>query len=267
MDQILGIIIVCASMVFVIWLKWPRKARTRVHTYRKVAIVAGLTSIVSPLVAETVTVDGGIDVLSQYVNRGYVVADELVVQPSLALAFAEADLKLGVWGSLPTSKRSILDVTDQLNVTLDYTRRLEAGPRTYVVRAGYTQYTFPRASSGARHSEEFYGGFGMRNALNPMATVYYDFGLADGFYATASLAPVIYTDRHSDFDVEMSVLAAFSEASGRALGFHNLAVGLNGSLNRGPVSFGPAVEYVYADDNVNPSNHAFRGGLKVRVRM
>ena len=213
------------------------------------------------------SVAGGADLYSQYINRGYVVANKVVMQPTATLRFGDTGMSFNLWGSVPAQNRSRLDVTDQLNLTLGFDRTYGEEGRGVAVSLGYIQYTFPQAVSGSKHSEEIYAGIGSDHRIAPRLTVYYDFGLADGAYVTAGVSPSFPVNEEGTVSLGLGALAAFSNVSGRSFGFHNLSVSASVGITSGRVTLAPAVEYVYADDDVNPDNGEVRGGLKVRFNM
>jgi len=122
-----------------------------------------------------VSVGASTTVVSAYVWRGWVVADEICMQPS---AWIKArGLTISAWGNVWPHNEG--DSFTEHDLTVDYTRA--AG--RWQLSAGYINYFFSSLDSG-RWSNELYVGAAIPGPLNPSLRVYQDVHQGSGTYVS-----------------------------------------------------------------------------------
>ncbi|MBT4137098.1 MAG: hypothetical protein HOE48_04235 [Candidatus Latescibacteria bacterium] len=230
-------------------------------------LAAGLL-MVGAVSAQETTVDAGLDVLSGYVWRGGVIGadDKVVLQPSVGLTFGESGLSAGVWGSAFAQSRGALDPADEVDFWVDYSGSLgEDSPLGFSI--GFTEYLFPNAGSGAKHSEEAYVGLSLDNSLAPSLTFYYDFGLADAWYAVLSGGTDVPLGEDEDGPaLSIGASVAMSDYGGKT-GFNDVTGTASITLPAGQFSISPMVGVTYADDKINVDNTSFWGGVSIGISL
>lgn len=232
------------------------------------AVLMGLGATEARAQSE-VSVDAGLDAVYAYIWRGGILGSDkdLALQPSITFGFGESGVALNVWGSAFLKDRSsgkTLEAADELDFTLSYDRMVGANENVGL-SLGYIQYTFPNAPSGAKHSEELYGGLSFDHPIAPSITIYYDFGLIDDYYVTAGIGPEFPMGEGDNAPVfSLGASIAFSgDGYGGSAGFNDFTVTGGIGWTRGNVSFGPYAGYSYADDGVNVDNSSWWGGVGV----
>ncbi len=229
-------------------------------------LVTGLTLALSGNVAAQdmqISVDGSVDAYSQYIWRGYNLADKVSIQPSLTLGLGESGVAFNIWGSAAMQDRGApanLDGADELDFTLSYDRTLseESGVG---ISVGYIQYTFPSVDSGT-HSEEFYGGISLDNAAAPSLTAYYDFGLANAWYISFGIGPEFPLDSEGKASLGLGASVGLSDAT-RDFGFNDVTLTASIGFSQGMWTISPTFGYSYADDSVNNDNSEVWGGVSI----
>ena len=236
-------------------------------------IVAAGLLMVGAVSAQEVAVDAGLDVLSGYVWRGGVLGadDKLVIQPGIGLAFGETGFSAGAWGSLFAQSRSgtsQLDDFDEVDFFVDYTTALgEDSPLSLSI--GFTEYLFPNAASGSKHSEEAYIGLSMDHAISPSLTFYYDFGLADAWYlvfAAGTDVPLGESEDGPALSIGVSAAASnYVDTSGsKKTGFNDITGTASVTFPAGQFSITPKAGITYYD-KVAASNTSFWGGINIGI--
>jgi len=211
-----------------------------------------------------ISVEAGVDVYSQYVWRGFRLADKASVQPTVTFGFGDSGVALNVWGSAAIQKRNApasLEEADELDFTLSYDGVLGGEDSQVGVSLGYIQYTFPNLT-GTKHSEEVYAGLSLDHPLAPSLTTYYDFGLADAWYVTAGIGPELALTETTSLGLGASV--GLSDAA-RSFGFNDFTVSASLGTTFNALTLSPTIGYSYADDAVNGDNGEIWGGLSLSI--
>ncbi len=214
--------------------------------------------------APDVSIDVGADIFSQYVWRGYRLADRPSVQPSVTLSFGETGFAFNIWGSVATQGRGAprsLEEADELDFTLSYDRSFGEEGKAVGLSLGYIQYTFPNLM-GTKHSEEVYAGISADNPVAPSLMVYYDFGMANAWYVTAGISPEISLNREGTVSLGLGGSVGFGEAAG-SFGFNDLSLSASLAISRRAFTISPTIGFSYADDAVNIDNSEFWGGVGI----
>lgn len=127
----------------------------------------------------TVTWMAGAAFASQFIWRGFVLADAPCVQPTASVSLG--GVTVTSWANLITTGTS--QGWSEHDLFVDYTR--EAG--AWQFSAGYINYYFP-TEHDAHFSHEFYASVGYSGPLNPSVGVFYDVLAGDGTYVSAGIS-------------------------------------------------------------------------------
>ena len=223
-------------------------------------VLAALWMIPSPAHAGPVSVDAGVDAYSQYVWRGFVLADTLVVQPSTTAAIADTGLSIGLWGSMALTDRDKYEVTDELDIIATFEHGFTLGEQALTASVSFVEYMFPNGADDATHTEEVIVALALDTWLAPNVLAAYDFGLNDGTYLAAGIAPSM--PLVSIVSLSLSAMVGFGDV-GQSMGFQDATVTGAVPLQLGPVTVSPMVGYAYASDDINPDSDVFWGGVSV----
>jgi uncharacterized protein (TIGR02001 family) len=191
-------------------------ARIRAAIAAVVALAAAWCG--DPAVAQTAEgpeASAQVEILSQYVWRGLVVNDEAVLQP--AMTVGKGGFWIGAWGNF--------DLTDSVATEgefseIDLTAAYGAGIGPLAVEFGIVEYLFPNVTSGtnaAGATRELYVSVSAGTALDPTATVYYDFAETDGLYALLGVAHQV--DTTETLGVELNLTVGYADADFSAFHF------------------------------------------------
>jgi uncharacterized protein (TIGR02001 family) len=131
-----------------------------------------------------VSVSADMGLYSAYVWRGQVLNDNMVVQPSVTIA--NGPFSLNVWGNWNATDNAAQD-TGEIDYTAAYTLPFSTDDVTMDV--GMIFYTFPGNGNSAPSTEEAFIQATFNNIiLTPVASLYYDFDEADGFYGNLAVS-------------------------------------------------------------------------------
>lgn len=231
-------------------------------------LAAGLLMVGTVSAQENVSVDVGLDALSGYIFRGAVTGadDKLVLQPSIGLTFGESGLTAGVWGSIFTQSRSVLDQADEIDLWIDYSTSLgEDSPLG--ISVGFTEYYLPSLSAGTKNTEEAYIGLSVDHQLSPSLTFYYDFGTVDAWYLVLSGGTDVPLGENEEGPA-LSIGASVAMSDyGNKTGFHDVTGTASIAFPAGQFSIAPTVGVSYADDKINADNTSFWGGVSIGISL
>ncbi|NDY42486.1 hypothetical protein G3N55_06470 [Dissulfurirhabdus thermomarina] len=127
-----------------------------------------------------------VDVLSQYVWRGFALTeDSVVVQPSLTVGYRGFEANL--WGNVDTDRRGALagqhlNSWTETDATLSYTASL--GP--VALTGGYIYYALDGVA--VDDSEEVFAAVALDAPLNPTLTVYREVAHLPSWYVTLAVS-------------------------------------------------------------------------------
>lgn len=208
-----------------------------------------------------VPVTVGADFFSQYVSRGEVVMDRAAAQPWASVELTGSGLSLELWSSFAADEREITDAADEINVIASYGGSfVPDGPLGYAI--GYVQYAWPNALAEEKHSEEAFAGLSFDHLVAPALTVYRDFGLVDGTYVEAALAPTFELPHPTVGSVSVSASLGMSDI-GQDFGFQDFTLGASLGLSVGWMSISPAVGWTVGSEAINPDDTAFWSGVSI----
>ena len=216
-----------------------------------------------------VSVDLALDGYSGYVWRGVIIGadDTVVLQPSITLGFGESGVSFNMWGSAFASNRGALDLTDELDFTIDYSKALSEKSGVGI-SLGFIEYTFPNAGAGSKHSEEAYIGLSLDNSFAPSVELYYDFGLINDYYVVLGIGPSLplgQGDGALALDIGASV-GFGGKAYGGNAGFNDVTVTASMGFSAGQLSITPIASIIRAHNDVN-SKVTFWGGISIGFNL
>ena len=206
------------------------------------------------------------DLPSRFIWRGFDLypEDHPAFQPSATYAFGKSGFSVNLWGSAALSGREELGEWDEVDLTATYAFAPGDGLDTAV---GFTHYGWYWADDfsfeDATTQEAFASLRFTRTPLAPGLTVYYDFNLASGLYASL--------DASRAFKLSDSVELILSLAAGYNRHFRVDGSGLSDAtlsacvpMNFGKVKFTPFAKYsrIFMDE-VNPAEYEAWGGVSV----
>lgn len=175
------------------------------------ALVAGLCLSLSagPALAgeeEKPTAELAVDVLSQYIWRGFAFSrDSIVIQPSMTVGYKGFSANL--WGNLDTDPYSATSDEksnwNETDLTLAYEREL--GPVT--LSGGYIYYGL----DGANDTQEVFVSAGLDTLLSPTLTVYKDIANLSGWYVTLGVSHSLPIS--GDLALELGAQAGYLRAN------------------------------------------------------
>ena len=159
-----------------------------------VIIILIVTTTLMPAIAEdvNVSVDAEALVVSKYIWRGLEVNEELVLQPSLTVAYG--GFSFNVWGNMDLTdfgKDECVYTSDcenragqftEIDLTIDYSYSFDK----FTIGAGIIAYEFPNWED-SEDTHELYLALAYDCLLQPALTIYYDFDEVEGFYANFSV--------------------------------------------------------------------------------
>jgi hypothetical protein len=132
-------------------------------------------------------VAGQVDLVSRYVWRGFDLLPDNrpALQPSLNIDLGKSGFSLGVWGSFALAKWDEYKGANEIDLTLSYAFKTS---EKWEVTAGFTHYGYWFAEDFSfkdATSQEVYATVARTDLpLSPTLSVYYDFNLGSGLYAT-----------------------------------------------------------------------------------
>ncbi len=156
-----------------------------------------------------------VDVMSQYVWRGWQLSDDSVIQPSVGITYE--GLGVNIWSNYDNDTTAITET----DYTLNYTFSIEK----FGFDVGYIFYTFPDSDFD---TQEIYASASYDVILSPSLTIYYDFDEGDGAFIVASIGHSIALLEEMSLDVGASLsynadnLVMGTDSGGDAFsGFYN----------------------------------------------
>ncbi len=216
--------------------------------------------------AEEVSGGASVDVMSNYVWRGFKLSEEMVIQPSAGITYGGFGANL--WANYDTE----LEELNETDMALNYTFLVEK----FDFDVGYIYYGLDSAND----TQEIYVSIGYNILLSPTLTLYYDFDEGEGAFITASIGHDI--ELSNGIALSLGALVSYNANSEYSIGdysdFHN--GGLSASVSI-PVSKNitvePMIAYSFplseeAEDAIEAisddgDSHIFYGGIKVALEF
>ena len=215
----------------------------------------------SPVFSE-IGFQSDVTLVSRYIWRGFdtISDDRPALQPSITFAFGKSGVWLNLWSAVALADTDFVE----LDLIVGYDRFLF---KDMTLSAGVGYFTFPNMShypDKNSTSPEAYAGITANSfPLIPCLTLYYDFNVGDGLYATLSLNQSIpvknkvicstfvigYTRQYQDFDVDP--------------GFSDICLGISTDFGIKSTTLTPSLNYVIVPNNTINHENEFWVGLKI----
>jgi uncharacterized protein (TIGR02001 family) len=200
-----------------------------------------------------------ISLVSKYVWRGFdtIVDDRPAIQPSVTFDFGRSGVWFNLWSAVALADTDFVE----LDLVLGYDRDLS---KYLSLSAGIGYFTFPSMSNYPDENSttpEAYAGI-TANALpfSPSFTLYYDFNLGDGIYATLSLSRDL---RMGTMVLNSSLLVGYMDQYkdiGVDPGISDICWGVSTDFSYKSITLTPNVNYVIVpNDTVNDENEFWVG--------
>jgi uncharacterized protein (TIGR02001 family) len=209
-----------------------------------------------------VAFDADVTLVSKYIWRGFdtITDDRPAIQPSVTMLFGQSGLWLNLWSATALADT---DFTE-LDLVAGYERPLS---EHFALSIGAGYFTFPRMphypDENSTTPEAYVGLTASSFPFSPSATLYYDFNLGDGVYATLSLS--------RDFEVKgktvhLSSLAGYTrqyQGIGVDPGFSDVCLGLSTDVGFRGLMMTPSLNYVIVPNRTVNDENEFWVGLSI----
>lgn len=229
-------------------------------------MVVALMFMVSSAQAKEVSGGASVDVMSNYVWRGFKLSNGIVVQPSVGVTYNGFGISL--WANYDAD----LNEHNETDLTLNYSR----GIGRFNIEAGYIYY----ALDAVDDTQEIYLSVGYDTLLNPSLTLYYDFDMGKGAFITASIGHDVDVADNMSLSLTASVSYNLDNeySIGDFSGFHNGEISASLSIPLSEyISVVPVMAYTFAlSDDAKDAMRAvsddgdtclFYGGVKVALEF
>lgn len=240
---------------------WYGRMRIFKKTVRSVCMGLILLAF-SPQAFGGIGLQTDVTLVSRYIWRGFdtIVDDKPAIQPSLTISFGNSGLWLNLWSA------SALADTDfvELDLIAGYDRQIF---RSLTISLGAGYFTFPSMPNYPDRNSttpEAYAGIAARSfPFSPALTLYYDFNLGDGLYATLSLERDL---RLKGRIVHSSVLLGYTnqyQDLGVDPDLSDICLGISTDFEWMLLTFTPSINYVFVPNNTINQEDEFWMGFSV----
>lgn len=208
-----------------------------------------------------VDVSGQADWVSRFIWRGFDLTNNTAcLQPQLNFEFGESGFTLNIWGSFALADRSRLKTSDEIDLTLTYSFRTgeHISLQTGIIHYGY--YFVQGFSFRKSTTQEVFicAGF-PKLPLSPTFSLFYDWNLGKGLYASAGIEHILAVSQNAD--LELGATLGYNHRqyiSGS--GVSDLVIKAALPIRFKPVTFSFQAGYVIVFINeVNPGNEIWFG--------
>ena len=196
---------------------------------------------------------------SRYIWRGFdcIVDDRPSLQPSITFEFGKSGVWFNAWSAFALADTDFVE----LDLVVGYDRALS---EDLTLSAGAGYFTFPSMPNYPDENSatpEVYAGVTLISLpLSPNLTLYYDFNMGDGIYATIAVSPefsvlgrtiysnllVGYTRQYRELDVDP--------------GLSDICLGVSTDLESKHLTLTPSINYVIVpNETVNDENEIWVG--------
>jgi uncharacterized protein (TIGR02001 family) len=207
------------------------------------------------------TISGQVDFMSRYIWRGWDLNPDKkpVVQPSFTYSFGDSGFSANVWFSFTSEDKEL----NEMDLTLSYDFKIS---ETVAISAGLIHYGWYLADDFSFENNTSYELYLSASfpklPLSPGVSVYYDFNLGDGLYASFSLAHSIKLAETITADLS----ASLGYNDGQYLedymdtGFSDFNVSMALPFKLGRASVTPFITYtIVLLDDIGKDNHLWFG--------
>ncbi len=234
-----------------------------------VAMILMFGFSIGSLYAEEIEVSGSasVDVMSNYVWRGFKLSDDFVIQPSVGITYGGFGANL--WSNWDSNWSDSGELTET-DMTLNYV--FSVNELSFDV--GYIYY----ALESAVDTQEIYVSVGYDAILSPALTVYHDFEEGNGAFITASIGHDV--ELTQDVSLSLGASASYNADSEYSHGdfsdFHNGELSASVSIPvTDAISVEPMIAYTFplSDDaesaieavSIDGDSSIFYGGVNVTL--
>lgn len=237
--------------------------KSRIFVY---SMVLATVFTFGPLSAEAAETSGSasVDIMSNYVWRGFKLSDRTVLQPSVGVTYGGFGANLWANYDIDLNEQNETDLSLNYGFTAD----------RFSFDAGYIYY----ALDGIDDTQEVYISVGYDSLLSPALTVYYDFDEGDGAFIVASVGHSV--DIRENIFLDLGASVSYNADSEYSIGdyrdFHNGELSASVSIPiTNALSVSPKIAYSFplSDDaedaleavSVDGDNSIFYGGLNITL--
>ncbi len=200
-----------------------------------------------------------VTVVSKYIWRGFdtIVDDRPAIQPSVTVTFGKSGLWFNAWSAFALADTDFVE----LDLIAGYDRAL---PKDLTLSAGVGYFTFPSMSHYPDKNSatpEIYAGLTTcALPFSPGLTLYYDFNLGDGVYATLCLT--------HDFDLKYKTIHTCAligytrqyKAIGVDPGISDICLGVSTDVDVKGFVLTPSLNYVIVpNETINDEDEVWFG--------
>ncbi len=238
---------------------WIKIVKNSIYRFLPIGLI--LILFPSPVFSE-IGFQADVALVSRYIWRGFdtICDDRPAVQPSITLDFGKSGVWLNLWSAVALADTDFVE----LDLIAGYDKVF---PKEIILSAGVGYFTFPSMPNYPNKnstSPEAYAGITASSLpLTPCLTLYYDFNVGDGFYATLSLNQSIsvkskvlcssfvigYTRQYQDFEVDP--------------GFSDICLGVSADFGFKRMTLTPSLNYVIVPNNTINGEDEFWMGLSI----
>ncbi len=209
-----------------------------------------------------VAFDTDVTFVSKYIWRGFdtIADDRPAVQPSVTMVFGQSGPWLNLWSAIALADTDFVE----LDLVAGYDKPLS---EHFALSIGAGYFTFPGMphypDENSTTPEAYVGLTASSFPFSPSATLYYDFNLGDGVYATLSFS--------RDFEIKgkavhLSFLTGYTRqyrGIGVDPGFSDVCLGLSTDLSFKGAMLTPSINYVIVPNETINDENEFWVGLSI----
>jgi hypothetical protein len=225
-------------------------------------VVGIIVFLISSPVCAKIGLRSELSFVSKYIWRGFdtIADDRPAIQPSVTFDFGRSGVWFNLWSAVALADTDFVE----LDLVLGYDRDLSKDLSFF---AGIGYFTFPSMSGYPDENSttpEVYAGI-TANALpfSPSFTLYYDFNLGDGIYATLALSRGI---RMGTIVLNSSLLVGYMDQYkdiGVDPGVSDICLGVSTDFSYRNITLTPSINYVIVPNQTVNDEDEFWVGLMV----
>jgi len=210
-----------------------------------------------------ITLRPDLTLVSRYIWRGFdtIADDRPAIQPSLTLNFGTTGIWLNLWSAVAMADTDFVE----LDLVMGWDKAL-FNRVNFSAGAGY--FTFPSLphypDRNSTTPEIYVGISDIFLPLSPAFTLYYDFNLGDGIYATLSFNPCFRLRGKTFEKVFRSIIQIGYTTQYRKIkvesGFSDIHLGISTEFNFKSMILTPSINYVIVpNQSINDENEFWVG--------
>jgi hypothetical protein len=197
--------------------------------------------------------------VSRYIWRGFdcIADDRPALEPSITFDFGRSGIWFNAWSAFALADTDFVE----LDLVAGYDKALS---EDWMLSAGAGYFTFPSTSGFPDKSSttpEIYAGATLTSIpFSPNLTLYYDFNMGDGIYASLSVSPEFGLQGRT---IRSSLLVGYTRQY-RGLevdpGFSDICLGISTDLELKDLTLTPSINYVIVpNETINDENEIWVG--------